>query len=64
MKKDEDKEAFVSSMLKKAFGKDEKAQPYKMKVTTQKDPETKPHESNLVVTEIEEIVRKIKDKVK
>lgn len=60
----EDKEAFISSMLKKAFGKDEKAEPYKMKVTTQKDPETKPHQSNLIVEEIEEIVKKIKEKIK
>lgn len=64
MKKNEDKEAFIESMLKKAFNKDEKAEPYKMKVTTGKDPETKPHESNVSVEEVEEIVKKIKDKVK
>ena len=55
------KKEFVDLMVRKAFSKDPKPEAHVSKLEPDKDPEIKPHESNLKVEEVEKITEGVKN---
>ena len=61
--KKEEKNEFVDLMIKKAFSEDPKVEPYVSKITTNKDPELKPHQDSVNIEQIEELTQRIKSEI-